>query len=62
LQWYILVIKNFMSTIGQKLKIKEGNSILAINAPSDYKKSLGPLPAGTKMTDSGKAFDRYTGL
>lgn len=46
------------STIAQKLKIKEGNVILTINAPSDYKKSLGPLPTGSKTTDSGKTFNQ----
>jgi hypothetical protein len=44
-------------TIAQKLKIKEGNTIFTINAPSDYKKSLYPLPGG-KITDSGKTFDQ----
>jgi len=47
-----------MSTVSQKLKIKEGNTILVVNAPSNYKKSLGPLPAGTKIIDSGKTFDQ----
>lgn len=46
------------STTAQKLKIKEGNTILAINTPSDYKKSLGPLPTGAKNTDSGKSFNQ----
>lgn len=44
------------STTAQKLKIKEGNIILTINGPADYKKSLGPLPTGSKTTDSGKTF------
>jgi hypothetical protein len=47
-----------MSTVSQKLKIKEGNTILVVNAPSNYKKSLGPLPAGAKVIGSGKAFDQ----
>ena len=46
------------SPTAQKLKIKEGNTLLTINAPSDYKKSLGPLPAETTITDSGKNFDQ----
>jgi hypothetical protein len=50
--------KRCMSTTGQKLKIQEGNSILVLNAPPNYKKSLGPLPAGAKIIDSGKAFDQ----
>lgn len=42
------------STVVQKLKIKEGDIILALNAPKDYKKSLSTLPAGAKITDAGK--------
>jgi hypothetical protein len=45
-------------TTAQKLKIKEGNTILAINAPSGYRRSIGNLPSGTKITDSGKTFDQ----
>ena len=46
------------SSTVQKLKIREGNLILTINAPSDYIKSMGTLPPGTKITDSGKTFDQ----
>lgn len=46
------------STTAQKLKIKEGNFIQTINAPDDYKKSLGPLPASAKIIDSGKSFNQ----
>ena len=42
------------STTAQKLKIKEGNIIFTINAPSDYKKSIGLLPSEVKITDGGK--------
>ena len=42
----------------QKLKIREGNSILTINAPPDYTKSLDSLPAGAKISDTGKSFDQ----
>ena len=45
------------STTAQKLKIKEGN-ILTMNAPADYKKSLGPLPTSAKIIDSGKSFNQ----
>src|SRR5947208_16867281 len=45
------------STISQKFKIKEGDAIVAINAPADYKKSLGPLPAGAKVIDTTKSFN-----
>jgi hypothetical protein len=38
----------------QKLKIKRGDTILAINAPAGYKVSLGDLPLDVKITSSGK--------
>ncbi|MGZ3845978.1 MAG: YdeI/OmpD-associated family protein [Flavisolibacter sp.] len=41
-------------TTAQKLKIKEGDTILVVNAPADYKESLGKLPGGSKITDSQK--------
>jgi hypothetical protein len=47
-----------MQAISQKLKIKEGDSILVINSPFDYKKSIGALPAGAKVIDPGKAPDQ----
>jgi hypothetical protein len=46
------------SNPAQKLKIKEGASILTVNAPSDYKKSLGPLPTGSTITGGRKTFDQ----
>jgi len=46
------------STISQKLKIREGDVIVTINPPADYKKSLGPLPAGAKIADTGKSFNQ----
>ena len=46
------------TTAAQKLRIKESTTVLTINAPSDYKKSLGPLPAGAKIIDSGKSSDQ----
>lgn len=46
------------STTAQKLKIKGGSIILTINAPADYKKSLGSVPAGVKITGSGKNFSQ----
>lgn len=45
-------------TTAQKLKIRDGNVILTIHAPADYKKSLGTLPANTTITDSGKDADQ----
>jgi hypothetical protein len=46
------------TTTAQKLRIKEGTAVLSINAPSDYKKSLDPLPSGVKISDTAKAFDQ----
>lgn len=40
--------KSMASTTAQKLRIKEGTTILAINQRADYKKSLGPLPSRCK--------------
>ena len=45
-------------TIAQKLKIKEGSTLLALNAPPDFKKNLQPLPPGVKITDTAVAFDQ----
>lgn len=46
------------STVAQKLKIKEGFILLTINAPADFKKSIGPLPAGVKIITEGKNYDQ----
>src|SRR5690242_8678477 len=45
-------------TTAQKFKIRDGAGILAINAPADYKKALGALPAGAKIISSGELFDQ----
>lgn len=46
------------STTAQKLKIKAGNTLRAIHPPADFKKSLGPLPAGVKLAESGSGFQQ----
>lgn len=33
----------------KKLKLKEGTTVVALNAPADYKKSLGELPKGVTI-------------
>ena len=38
----------------QKLKIKEGFALLTINAPADFKKQLGPLPAKVTISPTAK--------
>src|SRR5215211_2616532 len=45
-------------SIAQKLKIKEGYSILTINAPADFKKNLGNLPLTVSISDKAKNFDQ----
>ena len=45
-------------TVAQKLKIKEGSTLLTLNAPPDFKKNLRPLPPGVKITDTAAAFDQ----
>ena len=42
------------NSISNKLKIKEKYTLLTINAPAFFKKALQGLPAGVKITDSGK--------
>lgn len=42
----------------QKLKIKEGFTLLTISAPTDFKKNIGSLPAGTKILDKTKNYDQ----
>ncbi|HWC53646.1 MAG TPA: YdeI/OmpD-associated family protein [Chitinophagaceae bacterium] len=41
-------------TISQKLRITAGNTLLSLNAPADFKKSLGALPAGVKIVTEVK--------
>ena len=45
-------------TIAQKLKIKEKDILLTLHAPSDFKKSLGPTPAGVKIVTDGKIYNQ----
>jgi hypothetical protein len=46
------------NTIVQKLRIKEKDSLLPVNAPPEFKKNLGTLPAGAKIISSGKDYDQ----
>jgi Bacteriocin-protection, YdeI or OmpD-Associated len=43
-------------TISQKLRLKAGDTLLTINAPSGFKKGLADIPAGIKITDTGKVY------
>lgn len=42
----------------QKLKIKENYTLLAINAPADFKKNLEPIPPGLKITGNAKNYQQ----
>lgn len=46
------------NTISQKLKIKDGYSLLTINAPKDFAKKLEPVPAGVKVSATAKKFNQ----
>jgi len=42
------------STLLQKLKIKEGYSLLTLNAPKEFKSTLGELPGGAKISTQAR--------
>ena len=46
------------STNAQKLKIKNGFTLLTVNAPSDFKNNIGPLPEGVKISSDSKNYDQ----
>lgn len=46
------------NTISQKLKIKDGYSLLTINAPKDFAKKLEPVPTGVKASATAKKFNQ----
>ena len=46
------------NSIADKLKIKPNHTLLTMHAPADFKKGLGTLPAGVKITESGKNYDQ----
>ncbi len=45
-------------TIAQKLKIKEGYTLLTINAPKDFKTVLEDLPPTVKIITKGKTYNQ----
>src|SRR5690242_16326837 len=56
---YLHIILPAMATsLAQKFKIKEGFTLRTINAPADFKKQLGALPANVAITTSGKTFQQ----
>lgn len=46
------------SSISIKLKIKEGNILMALNAPKEFKKKLADLPANVSIITSGKNYNQ----
>jgi len=46
------------NSISQKLRIKENDTLLTINSPSNFKRELQGLPAGVKIIDSGKDYNQ----
>ncbi|HNR15548.1 MAG TPA: YdeI/OmpD-associated family protein [Chitinophagaceae bacterium] len=46
------------ASIADKLRIKPQFTLLTLHAPVDYKKGLQGLPAGVKITDSGKEYNQ----
>lgn len=45
-------------TLAQKLKIKEGYTLLTIHAPKEFQNDLGELPAGVKISGTAKTYDQ----
>lgn len=46
------------TSISQKLKIKEGYSLLTLHAPDNFQKDLKDLPRDVKIADKGKEYDQ----
>src|SRR4051812_26705679 len=46
------------STTAEKLKIKEGYSLLTIHAPVDFEKDVVGLPADIKISEKAKAYNQ----
>jgi len=46
------------TSFAQKLKIKENFTLLTINAPLDFKKNIGELPRGAKISADSKNYNQ----
>jgi Bacteriocin-protection, YdeI or OmpD-Associated len=46
------------NSISDKLRIKPKSTLLTLNAPANFKKGLEGLPAGVKITDTGKDYNQ----
>jgi hypothetical protein len=42
----------------QKLKIREDFTLLTLNAPAEFKKNMGPLPTGVKISTDTKKYNQ----
>jgi len=47
-----------MSSTAQKLRIKENFDLLTINAPADFKKNIGELPKGVRISNDSKIYNQ----
>jgi hypothetical protein len=46
------------TTTTQKLKIKEGDTLLTLHAPENFNNALDGLPSGVKISDSAKSYQQ----
>lgn len=46
------------NSISRKLRIRDGDTLLPLNAPADFKKGLGTLPAGVKILRDAKDYQQ----
>src|SRR4030095_1045273 len=46
------------TSLAQKLRIKEDDSLLLVNAPSNFKSTLGTLPAGVTVSTNAKNYQQ----
>lgn len=46
------------STTAEKLRIKSGFTLLTVNAPKEFKKSIGALPSDVKISSNAKKYDQ----
>ena len=46
------------TSTAQKLKIKENTQLLTVNAPPEFKKNIGAIPAGVKISSETKNYDQ----
>ena len=46
------------TSTAQKLKIKEGYTLLTLHVPVNFKEGLAPLPADVKITSTGKKYEQ----